>query len=258
MLVDSHCHLDFPDFAPDFDAMLDRAADAGVGVMQTICVKVSQFDPIRAIAEAHENVFCSVGVHPHHAGTEPEISSDDLLRLADDPKVVGIGETGLDFYYDNSPRPLQEASFRRHIAASRASGLPLIVHSRAADRETGRILREEAEQGAFPGVIHCFSSGSDLARTALELGLYISFSGIVTFKKADDIRAVARNVPLERMLVETDAPFLAPVPHRGKRNEPAYIARTAACLATLKDIETAEIARTTTRNFFELFEKAKG
>ena len=256
MLVDSHCHLDFPDFGDDLDAVLARAADAGVGTMQTICTRVTEFDKVRALAEAHAPIWCSVGVHPHHVAEEPAVTAEHLVRLAEHPKVIGIGETGLDFHYDNSPRPQQEASFRHHIAAARETGLPLIVHTRSADAETCRILREEAGKGAFPGVIHCFSAGRAVAETALDIGLHISFSGILTFKKAEEVRAVARDVPVDRLLVETDAPYLAPVPHRGRRNEPAYVRHTAGHLATLKGLEDAELARETSANFFRLFAKS--
>ena len=257
MLVDSHCHLDFPDFGPDLDGVLARAAEAGVGTLQTICTRVTAFDAVRALAEAHAPVWCSVGIHPHHVAEEPSVTAAHLLRMADHPKVIGIGETGLDFHYDNSPRPAQEASFRAHIGAARESGLPLIVHTRSADADTCRILREEAEKGAFPGVIHCFSAGRAVAETALDLGLSISFSGILTFKNADEVRAVARDVPVDRLLVETDAPYLAPVPHRGKRNEPAHVRHTAAQLARLKGLDDAALARATSDNFFRLFSKVK-
>ena len=193
----------------------------------------------------------------NHVAEEPAITADHLIRMAAHPKVIGIGETGLDFHYDNSPRPAQEASFRCHIAAARETGLPLIVHTRSADAETCRILREEAGQGAFPGVIHCFSAGRAVAETALETGLSISFSGILTFKNADEVRAVARDVPADRLLVETDAPYLAPVPHRGRRNEPAHVCHTAARLAEIKGLDEAALARATTDNFFRLFSKAQ-
>ena len=256
MLVDSHCHLDFPDFGEDLDGVLTRAAEAGVGTVQTICTRVTQFDTVRGLAEDHESIWCSVGIHPHHVAEEPEITADHLVRMADHPKVIGVGETGLDFHYDNSPRPQQEASFRQHIAASRQTGLPLIVHTRSADEETCRILREEAGRGAFPGVIHCFSAGRAVAETALDIGFHVSFSGILTFKKAEEVRAVARDVPLDRLLVETDAPYLAPVPHRGRRNEPAHVVHTARRLAELKGLDESALARTTTENFFRLFSKA--
>ena len=256
MLVDSHCHLDFPDFGDDLDGVLARAAEAGVGTLQTICTRVTAFDTIRALAEAHAQVWCSVGIHPHHVAEEPAVTADHLVRMADHPKVIGIGETGLDFHYDNSPRPQQEASFRQHIAAARATGLPLIVHTRSADADTCRILREEAGKGAFPGLIHCFSAGRTVAETALDLGLYVSFSGILTFKNADEVRAVARDVPADRLLVETDAPYLAPVPHRGRRNEPAHVRHTAERLAAIKGLDEAELACVTTENFFRLFSKS--
>ena len=256
MLVDSHCHLDFPDFGDDLDGVLARAADAGVGTVQTICTRVTQFDRVRGLAEEHERIWCSVGIHPHHVAEEPEITADHLVRMAEHPKVIGIGETGLDFHYDNSPRPQQEASFRQHIVAARETGLPLIVHTRAADEDTCRILREEAGMGAFPGVIHCFSAGRMVAETALDIGFHVSFSGILTFKKAEEVRAVARDVPVDRLLVETDAPYLAPVPHRGRRNEPAHMVHTAARLAELKGMDNDELARLTSENFFRLFSKA--
>ena len=257
MLVDSHCHLDFPDFGDDLDGVLARAAQAGVGTMQTICTRVTQFDTVRSLAEGNERIWCSVGIHPHHVAEEPEVSAGHLIRMAEHPKVIGIGETGLDFHYDNSPRPRQEASFRQHIAAARQTGLPLIVHTRSADEDTCRILREEAGKGAFPGVIHCFSAGRAVAETALDIGFSISFSGILTFKNAEEVRAVARDVPVDRLLVETDAPYLAPVPHRGRRNEPAHVVHTAARLAELKGLDAGELARETTANFFMLFSKSK-
>ena len=256
MLVDSHCHLDFPDFGDDLDGVLARAAEAGVGTVQTICTRVTQFDSVRALAENNKRIWCSVGIHPHHVAEEPEVTADHLVRMAEHPKVIGIGETGLDFHYDNSPRPQQEASFRQHIAAARETGLPLIVHTRSADEDTCRILREEAGRGAFPGVIHCFSAGRNVAETALEIGFHVSFSGILTFKKAEEVRAVARDVPADRLLVETDAPYLAPVPHRGRRNEPAHVIHTAARLADIKGLAEAELARVTTDNFFRLFSKS--
>ena len=257
MLVDSHCHLDFPDFGDDLDGVLARAAQAGVGTLQT---HLHAGDPIRYGPRPGRRlmraIWCSVGIHPHHVAEEPEVSADHLVRMAEHPKVIGIGETGLDFHYDNSPRPQQEASFRQHIAAARETGLPLIVHTRSADEDTCRILRDEAGKGAFPGVIHCFSAGRAVAETALEIGLYVSFSGILTFKNAEEVRAVARDVPLDRLLVETDAPYLAPVPHRGRRNEPAHVVHTAARLAELKGMDDAALAQMTTANFFKLFSKS--
>ena len=257
MLVDSHCHLDFPDFADDIDGVVARARDAGVGAMLTICTRLSRFDEVLAIAEARDDVWCSVGVHPHEAAEEGVGEPSRLLELARHDKVVGFGETGLDYYYEHSPREAQQRSFRAHIAAARETGLPLIVHTRDADEDTAGILAEEHANGAFTGLIHCFSSSRELAEKALELGLYISISGIVTFKKAEALRETVRAVPLERLLVETDAPYLAPVPYRGKRNEPAYVAGTAACVAEIKGMAPDALARATTDNFFRLFAKAK-
>lgn len=255
-LIDSHCHLDFPDFGEELDDVVARAGRAGVSHMVTISTHLSRFPQVLAVAERFPNVFCTVGIHPHEAGTEAEVTAEELVRLAEHPKVVGIGETGLDFYYEHSPRDVQERQFRTHIAAARTTGLPLIVHTRDADTDTIRIMEDEAAKGAFPGVIHCFSSGRALAERMLALGLYISFSGIVTFKKADDLREVAAMVPEDRILVETDSPYLAPVPKRGKRNEPAFTAFTAAKIAEVRGISAADIATATTRNFKRLFAKA--
>ncbi len=256
MLVDSHCHLDFDVFNDDREDAIARALEAGVGTLVTICTHLSKFDAVRAIAAAHERVWCSVGIHPHQVAEEGVAPAARLVELAGDPLVVGIGETGLDYYYDHSPRDDQRANFRAHIAAARLTGLPVIVHSRDADDDTAAILAEEAGQGAYPGVLHCFSAGRALAEAALELGLYVSLSGIVTFRNADDLRAIVRDVPLDRLLVETDSPFLAPAPNRGKRNEPAFVVHTARALAEIKGIDEAELARATTENFFRLFSKA--
>jgi TatD DNase family protein len=257
MLVDSHCHLDFPDFAPDRADVLARARNAGVGVMVTIGTRLSKFAEVRAIAESDPALYCSVGVHPHEAEKEGVGDPAPLLNAAQHPKVVGIGETGLDYFYKHSAPEAQARSFRAHIAAARESGLPLIVHARDADVDTIRILADEHRAGAFPGVIHCFTASRDLADHAVALGLYISFSGILTFKNAREIQETAKALPLERILVETDAPYLAPVPNRGKRNEPAYVAHTASFLAKLRG-ETAErIADATTENFFRLFRKVR-
>ncbi len=257
MLIDSHCHLDFPDFADDLDGVVERAGAAGVGAMVTISTEIAKFPGVLAVAERFGNVFCSVGVHPHEAEKEPDTTTGRLIALADHPKVVGIGETGLDFYYEHSPRDVQAHLFRAHIAAARETGLPVIVHTRDADDETVEILRDEHGKGAFPGVIHCFSAGAGLAAAAVDLGLYISVSGIVTFKKADEIRETIKNVvPLDRLLVETDSPYLAPVPRRGKRNEPAYTRHTADFTAELLSLDPAELEAATTRNFKTLFAKA--
>ncbi|MHA1598931.1 MAG: TatD family hydrolase [Alphaproteobacteria bacterium] len=256
MLVDSHCHLDFPDFNDDLSTVMERAAAAGIGHMLSICTHVSKFAQVHAVAEAYDNVFCTVGIHPHNVESEDAVTAERLIELAAPPKVVGFGETGLDYYYDHSPRDQQQAQFRAHIAAARQIGLPLIIHTRDADDDMADILRDEAGKGAFPGLLHCFSSSHRLAETALELGLYISISGIVTFKNAEDLRDTVRSLPLDRLLVETDAPYLAPVPHRGKRNEPAFTADTAAKVAEIKGISADELARTTTDNFFRLFSRA--
>jgi TatD DNase family protein len=257
MLIDSHCHLDFPELASDEAGVLARARTAGVAAMLTIGTRLDQFERVRAIAERHENVWCSVGVHPHEAKEEGQHTPDRLVEAARHAKVIGIGETGLDFYYEHSPRAEQATSFRAHIAAARETGLPLIVHTRDADGETGNILEEEYSKGAFSGLIHCFSSGPEIARRALALGMYISISGIVTFKAAEELRSTVRDIPLERLLVETDAPYLSPVPKRGKTNEPAFVAHTAAKVAELKGVDITELAAATTDNFFRLFTKAK-
>ncbi len=255
-LVDSHCHLDYLEDGEELDAVVARAEAAGVGTLVTICTRLSEFERVRAIAGRFERVYCSAGVHPHDADAEGQGDPARLIELAGDDKVIGIGETGLDYYYDNSAREAQRVSFRTHIEASRETGLPLIVHSRDADEDTIEILRSEAGEGAYPGVIHCFTAGRALAEAALELGLYISLSGVVTFKKAEELRAIAKDLPLERILVETDAPYLAPVPQRGKKNEPAYVAHTAAFVAELLGLPAQELARITSENFFRLFAKA--
>lgn len=255
MLVDSHCHLDFPDFAEEIDEVVARASRAGVGLMLTICTHVTRFSQVLAVAEHHPNVYCTVGIHPHEAGKEPEVDAERLVRLAEHPKVVGFGETGLDYYYDHSPRDAQQRSFRAHLAAARLAGLPVVVHTRDADAETGRILEEEMAKGAFTGLLHCFSSGSQLADLAVKLGLYISLSGIITFKAADELRATVRGLPLERLLVETDAPFLAPIPKRGKRNEPALVVHTAEKVSEIKGLPADAVADATTANFLRLFRK---
>ena len=257
MLVDSHCHLDFDSFDDDRADVLARATEAGVGAMVTICTRVSRFDQIIGLTEGRDGVFCSVGNHPHQVEEEDKVEAATLVSLTDHPKVVGIGETGLDYYYDHSPRPDQQTSFRAHIAAARDTGLPVIVHTRDADNDMGEILRDEYAKGAFPGVLHCFSSGRELSEIALEIGFYISLSGILTFNNASDLRDIAADLPMKRLLVETDAPYLAPMPMRGKRNEPAFVAHTAARLAKIKGLGVDEIERTTSDNFFRLFAKAE-
>lgn len=256
MLVDSHCHLDFPDFSEERAELIARAVAASVGRMVTISTRVRRFDEIRAIAEAHAEVFCSVGTHPHNAAEEADVTTDELVALAQHPRVVAIGEAGLDYFYDRAPRDSQAHGFRRHIAAARQTGLPLVVHARDADDDVEAILRDEMGKGPFPFILHCFSSGAGLARAGVELGGYVSFSGILTFKKSEALREIARDVPRDRLLVETDAPFLAPMPHRGKRNEPAFTANTAAVLAEVHGVTADQIAQQTTENFYRLFRKA--
>ncbi|MBK8175736.1 MAG: TatD family hydrolase [Rhodospirillales bacterium] len=256
MLIDSHCHLDHAEFTHEVDAILDRARRAGVTGFLTIATSLRDFPQVRAIAEAHADVFCSVGVHPHDAATEAGVSAAQLIELAAHPKVAGIGECGLDYFYNKSAKDVQIATFRAHIAAARISGLPLIVHSRDADTDMAEILCEEHRQGAFTGVLHCFSSGPELADVAVGLGFCISFSGILTFKKTDALRAIAARLPLDCLLVETDAPYLAPVPMRGRRNEPAFVIETLAVLAANRGMDEAELAAVTTANFSRLFTRA--
>jgi TatD DNase family protein len=257
MLVDSHCHLDFPEFAPELDAVVARARAAGVGICVSIGTTLAKFPGVRAVAERFDDVWCSVGVHPHEAQSELLESPAPLIDAARHPKVVGIGETGLDYFYEHSPRPQQIANFRAHIEAARQTGLPLIVHTRDADDDTIRVLEEEMAAAPFTGLIHCFTGTQRLADAALALGFSISVSGIATFKKSDELRAVLKTVPLDRLLVETDAPFLSPMPHRGKRNEPSFVVNTAAMLAGLKEVSPDDLARATTANFLRLFTKVE-
>jgi TatD DNase family protein len=255
MLVDSHCHLDFPDFADELDAVVGRAEAAGVARIVTISTRVKRHAAVAAIAERFPNVFCSVGTHPHNAHEELDIAIQELVALARKPKVVAIGEAGLDYFYDHSPRDAQARGFRNHIAAARETGLPLVIHSRDADADMAEILEQEMGKGVFPAVLHCFTGGAELAQRAIALGLYISFTGILTFKKSEDLRAIAAALPVDRILVETDAPYLAPGPYRGKRNEPSYVVETAKTLAQVCGMSNEEIARRTTSNFFRLFSK---
>ena len=255
MLVDSHCHLDFPDFASELDQVVERARAAGVGRMVSISTRVKKHAQILAIAEKFPEVFCSVGTHPHHADEELDITAAELIEHAQHPKIVAIGEAGLDYHYDNAPRAAQKQGLRQHIAAARETGLPLVIHARECDADMARILRQETGQGAFPAVLHCFTGGRDLAFTAIELGHYVSFTGILTFKRSDDLRAIAAALPAERVLVETDSPYLAPLPYRGKRCEPAYVVETAKVLAATRAVSVDEIAQQTTENFFRLFSK---
>ena len=257
MLVDSHCHLDFPDFAPERDGVLARARQAGVGHFLTIGTGLARFAAVRAVAESAPDIDCTVGVHPHDAKDEPLTGPDVLLKESEHAKVVGFGESGLDYYYNHSPRAIQIANFRAHIAAARMAQLPLVVHTRDAEDDTIAILQEEMAAGVFNGLIHCFNGTARLARAALDLGFCISVSGIATFKKSQTLRDVIKEVPLDRLLVETDAPYLAPQPVRGKRNEPAFVVHTAAMLAELKSVNPDTLADATTANFFRLFAKAR-
>jgi TatD DNase family protein len=256
MLIDSHCHLDFDSLTADRPAVMRRARAAGVGGVLTIGTRRNNAAIVKQIAESEPHVWCTIGLHPHEADKD-QLSTDELMALADHPKVIGIGETGLDYYYENAAHDRQEESFRAHCRAARTLGLPLVVHARNADRRIAEVLDEESGGGRLRGVLHCFSSGAELADTALELGFYISFSGIVTFKNAAAVRAIVPRVPRERLLVETDAPYLAPVPHRGRPNEPALLVHTAECVANLLGIETAELAAATGENFFRLFDRAR-
>jgi TatD DNase family protein len=254
-LVDSHCHLDFDDFADDLDGIVGRAQAAGIGHMVTISTRVKRRAGLVAITDRFADVFCSIGTHPHHAHEELDVTTADLVAFTRHAKTVAIGEAGLDYHYDLSPREAQERGFRNHIAAARETGLPLVIHSREADADMAAILEEETGKGAFPAVLHCFTGGRDLAQRAIALGLSISFTGILTFKKSDELRAIAAALPADRILVETDAPYLAPGRHRGKRNEPAFVVETAKVLAQTRNVTFEEIARQTTENFFRLFSK---
>ena len=255
MLVDSHCHLDFPDFSAELDAVVARARAAGIGRIVTISTRVKRHAQVLAIAEKIPEVFCSVGTHPHYAHEELDVDCQTLVTLAKHPKIVAIGEAGLDYFRNNSPREAQAASFRQHIAAARETGLPLVIHSRDCDAEMTQILRAESGKGAFPAVLHCFTGSRDLAFAAIELGHYVSFTGILTFKNSDALREIAAALPADRIMVETDAPYLAPLPYRGKRNEPAYVVETAKVLADARGVSADAITRQTTENFFRLFSK---
>ena len=253
LVVDSHCHLDFDGLRQRLPEVLARARDHGVGLIVTIGTRVRQFDATRALAEAHDEVWCSVGTHPHNAAEEADVGLDEYVRLAAHPKVVAIGEAGLDYHYDFAPREVQQRVFRTQVAAARLTGLPLVVHSREAEEDTIAVLESEREQGDYTPLLHCFSSRRILAERGLRIGAYVSFSGILTFKGADEIRDVARLVPLDRLLVETDAPYLAPVPHRGRRNEPAWVRDVAESVATVRGEPFEAIAVATTANARRLF-----
>jgi TatD DNase family protein len=255
MLVDSHCHLDFPDFAAELDEVVARARAAGIGRLVTICTRVRKHAQVLAVAEKFPEIYCSVGTHPHNAHEELDIDAKALIALTKNPKVVAIGEVGLDYHYDNSPRDAQAQGLRQHIAAARETGLPLVIHAREADADMARILEDETGKGTFPAVLHCFTGARDLAFKAIELGHYVSFTGILTFKNSAALRDIAAALPADRILVETDAPYLAPLPYRGKRNEPAYVVETAKVLADTCGVTADEIARQTTENFFRLFNK---
>lgn len=255
MLVDSHCHLDFPDFADEMDAIVARARAAGIGRLLTISTRVRRQSELLALAARFDDVYCSVGTHPHNAHEELDVTADALVALAQHPKVVAIGEAGLDYHYDLSPRDAQRQGFLTHIAAARATGLPLVIHAREADADMMQILEEETARGPFPAVLHCFTGSRELALKGIELGLYVSFSGILTFKKSDELRAIAAELPTDRILVETDAPYLAPGPYRGKRNEPSYVVETARVLAAARGVTFEAIAQQTSDNFFALFRK---
>ena len=255
MLVDSHCHLDFPDFADELPEIIARAEGAGLGRMVTICTRIRKFDQVLAVAKAHDNVFCSVGTHPHNAHEELDITKEDIVAHTAHPKVVAVGEAGLDYFYQKDHAAAQAKGLRTHIAAARDTGLPLVIHSRDADDDMIAILTEETGKGAFPFVLHCFSSGRKLAEAGVALGGYVSFSGILTFKNSIELRDIAADLPLDRLLVETDAPYLAPTPYRGKRNEPSYVVETASILAETMGVSADEIWQHTTDNFFRLFNK---
>jgi TatD DNase family protein len=255
MLIDSHCHLDFPDFAEELPAVIARAKAAGVARMVTISTRVKRFDIIKGIAEQHDEVFCTVGTHPHNAHEELDVTAEELGDLAQHPRCVGIGEAGLDYYYDKSPRDAQRKGLLSHITAARKTQLPLVIHAREADQDMIAILEDETAKGRFPAILHCFSSGASLAETGIKLGFYISFSGILTFKTSEALREIASTVPLEQLLVETDAPYLAPMPYRGKRNEPAYVTETAKVLAAVKKMAPAEMAAMLAQNTYRCFAK---
>src|SRR3954466_9170509 len=255
MLVDSHCHLDFPDFASELDAIVARAAEAGIGRMVTISTRVRRLNELIAITERYDNVYCSVGTHPHHADEEDGIAADELIALTQHPKIVALGEAGLDYFYQHGSREAQARGFRAHIAAARAPGLPLVIHTRDADEDCGRILEEEVAKGPFRAVLHCYTGGRELAMKAIGLGLSISFTGILTFKKSEALRDLAAELPADRIMVETDAPYLAPGKFRGKRNEPSYVVEVARVMAETRGVSLEEVSRQTSENFFRLFSK---
>ena len=254
-LADSHCHLNYKGLGDRQNEVLGNARNAGVVAMLNIATRESEWDDVVATAEREDDVWATVGIHPHEADAHPDVDTAKLVKRAAHPRIVGIGETGLDYYYDHSDRERQQSSFRSHLAACRQTQLPVIVHTREAEEDTALILREEMGKGAFPGVIHCFTASAAFAKIALDLGMYISISGIVTFRNAKDLQETAKTLPVERLLIETDAPFLAPVPHRGKTGEPAFVADTCRFLAELRGDDPEELAEITRRNFHTLFAK---
>ena len=257
MLVDSHCHLNMSQFKDDLDSVIENAKKNNVKYLQTICTKLSDYYEIKEIAEKYSNIFCSFGIHPHEADHHMDLSVDNIIYHANYPKTIGIGETGLDYYYEYSNRDNQKHLFERHIEASRKTKLPIIIHTRNADQDMSDILSTEMRNRAFPGLIHCFSSSKELAKKVMDLGLYISISGIVTFKKSIELQEIVRFVPIDRILVETDSPYLTPVPNRGKRNEPSFVKYVAEYIAQIKNLPYDDVASITTKNFFDLFDKAK-
>jgi TatD DNase family protein len=256
MLVDSHCHLDFPELNKDLDKIIETAKEHDVRLLQTICTKISNFNNIHNIAKKYDNIYCSVGIHPNEVSDSETTTKEELIKLSSNHKVIGLGETGLDYYYEHSPKKLQKENFQIHIEAAQETQLPLIIHTRSADEDTIKILQENFKQKPFPALIHCFTATQQLALDALEMGFYISISGIITFNKAEQLRQIVKKLPIDRLLVETDAPYLAPAPKRGKSNQPAYTQYTAKFLAELKNISYNQLAKITTENFFKLFTKA--
>lgn len=258
-LIDSHCHLNYPELKEDVSAVLQRAQEVGVKKFLTICTEIKEFPDVLKIARNHVDVFCTIGIHPHEAEKHPHITEEELKKGTTHPKVVGLGETGLDYYYEHSPKDIQKKCLRTHINVHKDTGLPLIIHSRDGEQDLLDILKKERigpVDGKAPGVIHCFSGTQEFADEALALGFYISISGIVTFKKTEALREIVKHIPLNRLLVETDAPFLTPIPHRGKPNEPAFVTYTAQCVAEIKDLSFKELQQATTKNFYDLFWKA--
>jgi len=256
-MIDSHCHLDFKEFEKDLNKVLNNAQKQNVIGIQTICTKITEFNKILKLATKYKNIWCSVGTHPHNAKEEKNITKQEIIDLCNNKNVIGIGETGLDYFYENSKRTIQKESFIKHIQVSQETKLPLIVHARDADKDIIKILHKEYNKKKFSGVIHCFTSTYELAKAALEIGFYISFSGIITFKNAENIREICKKIPIEKVLIETDSPYLAPVPYRGKRNEPSFVKETLVKISEIKNVPIYKLEKITTENFFNLFNKAK-